>query len=266
MLGFRYVKGVGEAAASAIVEARDRAGPFASLADIMERTGLQREALENLVNAGAFDSLQAGPSTPLRSAQDERVSSPTAHPECSEMEPQAEWNAVEGPDRRATLWEVGLRYRPVGYQMALPFPVEQDMAQLPAQSPWDVMLEEYRTLGLHPSGHFMAMLRPYLGEEVLSSQDIVDLEDGMEVTVSGLVIRRQRPLAKAVFITLEDEFGHVPLVVWPKVYQRYRLAIREPVLVVRGEISRREGTMNIAVHYVVGAHEMRNMPKAKRWQ
>ena len=180
-----------------------------------------------------------------------------AHPERS---------PVEGPGRRATLWEVGLRYRPVGYQMALPFPVEQDMAQLPTQSPWDVMLEEYRTLGLHPSGHFMAMLRPYLGEEVLSSQDIVDLEDGMEVTVSGLVIRRQRPLAKAVFITLEDEFGHVPLVVWPKVYQRYRLAIREPVLVVRGEISRREGTMNIAAHHVVGAHEMRNMPKAKSWQ
>ena len=140
------------------------------------------------------------------------------------------------------------------------------MAQLPAQSPWDVMLEEYRTLGLHTSGHFMAMLRPYLGEEVLSSQNVVDLVDGTEVTVSGLVIRRQRPLAKAVFITLEDEFGHVPLVVWPKVYQRYRLAIRELVLVVRGEISRREGTMNIAVHYVVGAHEMRNMPKAKRWQ
>ena len=190
---------------------------------------MQREALENLVSAGAFDSLQAGPSTPLRSAQDERVSSPTAHPECSEMEPQAEWNAVEGPDRRATLWEVGLRYRPAGYQMALPLPVEQDMAQLPAQSPWDVMLEEYRTLGLHPGGHFMAMLRPYLGEEVLSSQDVIDLVDGTEVTVSGL-------------------------------------AIREPVLVVRGEISRREGTMNIAVHHVVGAHELRNMPKAKSWQ
>ena len=142
------------------------------------------------------------------------------------MEPQAEWNAVEGPDRRATLWEVGLRYRPAGYQMALPFPVEQDMAQLPAQSPWDVMLEEYRTLGLHPGGHFMAMLRPYLGKEVLSSQDVIDLVDGTEVTVSGL-------------------------------------AIREPVLVVRGEISRREGTMNIAVHHVVGTHEMRNMAQSQ---
>ena len=61
LLGFRYVKGVGEAAASAIVEARDRGGPFASLADAMERTGLQREALENLVSAGAFDSLHNPP-------------------------------------------------------------------------------------------------------------------------------------------------------------------------------------------------------------
>ena len=42
---------------------------------------------------------------------------------------------------------------------------------------------------------------------------LVALDDGVEVTVAGLVIRRQHPGANAIFITLEDEFGHVPLVV-----------------------------------------------------
>ena len=81
----------------------EKGGPFTSLADAMERTGLLREAIENLVNAGAFDSLTT--------------------------------------DRRAALWEVGLRYRPGGYQQALPLPVEQDMPGLPPQSQWEAMAQ-----------------------------------------------------------------------------------------------------------------------------
>ncbi|MCH8349291.1 MAG: DNA polymerase III subunit alpha [Chloroflexi bacterium] len=232
LLGLLYVKGVGEAAATSIVQARERDGAFRSLADAMERTGLRREALENLVTAGAFDPLV--------------------------------------PERRAGLWEVGLRYRPknsspAGYQLALPLPVEQDMAELPGQSQWEVMLEEYRTLSMHPKGHLMAMLRPHLGSEVLSSQQVLDLPDGTEVTVAGLVIRRQRPLAKAVFITLEDEFGHVPLIVWPKMFMRYRLVLREPVLIVRGEVSRRDGTMNIVAKHVEDTRRLQHLPKSKNW-
>ena len=248
LLGLRYVKGVGERAAAAIVKARDRGGTFSSIADAMERTGLQREALENLVSAGAFDQL------------------PAAGGRGAPRDAGETGGALATRDRRGALWEVGLRYRPAGHQMALPLPVEQDMAGLPSQSSWEVMLEEYRTMGLHPGGHFMAMLRPYLGAEVLNSQEVVSLADGTEVAVSGLVIRRQRPLSKAVFITLEDEFGHIPLAVWPREYQRYRLAIREPVLVVRGEVSRRDGVMNIVVRHVIAAHEMQNLPKAKSWQ
>ena len=44
-------------AAKAIVEARDRQGSFISIGEFMERTGLVREALENMADAGAFDSL-----------------------------------------------------------------------------------------------------------------------------------------------------------------------------------------------------------------
>ena len=42
----------------------------------------------------------------------------------------------------------------------------------------------------------MEMLRPHLSEDVVPSHEIVDLEDGAEVTVAGLVIRRQRPLGR----------------------------------------------------------------------
>ena len=74
-LGFLNVASVGSAAAKAILEARENEGPFTSVADFMERTGLLQEALENLADAGAFDCLSC--------------------------------------DRRSVKWEIGLRYRPV---------------------------------------------------------------------------------------------------------------------------------------------------------
>ena len=226
LVGFLNVKGLAESRAEAIVEARERDRPFQSLADFMRRTGLQREAVENLVAAGAFDSLV--------------------------------------PDRRAALWEVGLLYRPVGAQLALPLPVEQDMAELPSLSDWEAMLGEYRTMGLHPGGHFMAYLRPRL-PEVVPSNEIADLEDGTQVTAAGLVIRRQHPAANAVFVTLEDEFGHTPLVVWQAVFERYRLVLREPVLKIRGLVSRRHGTMNVVVQHVESIKAQYELPKSKNW-
>ena len=172
LLGFSQVRGVGETGAAAVVQAREQGSPFDSLADAMERTGLQREAIENLVAAGAFDSLvQKRPSTGSGRTGDPASSPPFIKGGWGDfdeplqdrlVEPRAAPGSTNTPDRRTALWEVGLRYRPGGAQLALPLPVEQDMAELPPQDQWEVMLEEYRTLGLHPKGHLMAMLRPHL--------------------------------------------------------------------------------------------------------
>ena len=244
LLGLRYVRGLGDTVAYQAVAARDKGGLFKSLADAMERTGLQREAIENLVTAGAFDSLAAD--WDAKSGEPNKVNEKTG--------------------RRQALWEVGLRYRAINTQQPLPLPVEQDMTQLPEQSQWEIMGEEYRILGLYPDGHLMAMARPYLRRGILSSRDIESRADGDIVTVAGLVIRRQRPLSKAVFLTLEDEFGHIPLVVWPVEVARYRQIIREPMLIIMGEVSRRDGTMNIVAKHVEPMPSMENLPKSKNWQ
>ena len=227
MLGLLNVKGLGEANAGAIVRARERGGRFRSLADAMERSGLRREAVESLIAAGAFDSMT--------------------------------------PDRRSALWKVGLLYQPAGAQKTLRLPVEQDMAQLPMMTDWEAMLDEYRTMGVHPGGHFMAYMREHLPGDITPSREVIDLEDGAEVTVAGLVIRRQHPNANAVFVTLEDEFGHVPLVIWPQVFERYRLVIREPVLKVRGFVSRRDETMNVVARHIEGIPLDHVLPPSKNW-
>ena len=227
LLGLLNVRGVGDAAATTIVRERDTNGPYTSLADFMRRTGLQREAVDNLLLAGAFDSLV--------------------------------------PARRQAMWEAGLLYRPAGAQLALPLPVEQDMAELPSMSVWESMAGEYQTMGVYPRGHLMAHVRPHLPRDVTPSHYVPGLDDGEEVTVAGLIIRRQRPLAKAVFITLEDEFGHVPMIVWPAVYERYRLILKEPVLLARGVVSRRDGTMNVVLTHAESIDMLLHTPRSKDW-
>jgi error-prone DNA polymerase len=127
------------------------------------------------------------------------------------------------------------------------------------------MEDEYRTLGLYPRGHILGMLRERLDRRIATSQDLANLPHGTEVTVAGLVVRRQRPLGRAVYLTLEDEFGHSPMVVWPQVYQKLRLVLREPLLVVRGAVNRQEGTMNIVVRQARSLRGLPKMPQAKNW-
>ncbi|MBA7714082.1 Error-prone DNA polymerase [subsurface metagenome] len=147
-------------------------------------------------------------------------------------------------------WEIGLRYRPVNSQLPLPLPVEQDLVELKAPGDWERMKEEYNVLSLFPAGHIMARLRPRFNGGFRTSRDIDKLGDGAGVTTAGLVIRRQRPHGKVVYITLEDEFGHIPCMVFGKVYERHEHKFRSPFLIVKGRLSRREGTCNVVITQV----------------
>ena len=55
-LGLQLVKGIGEQH-EALLDAERERGPYRSLADVVERTGLPEEVLERLIRSGAMDSL-----------------------------------------------------------------------------------------------------------------------------------------------------------------------------------------------------------------
>jgi error-prone DNA polymerase len=107
------------------------------------------------------------------------------------------------------------------------------------------MVGEYAVMDLYPRGHLMELVRELLPPGVVRSDELRFVGDGVSVLAAGRVIRRQHPSGKAIFLTLEDEYGHIPVMMFPDTYKRLRHAIREPVLLVRGKVSRREGTMNI---------------------
>ena len=72
--------------------------------------------------------------------------------------------------------------------------------------------------------------------------------NGARIAVAGLVLVRQRPgTAKGViFITLEDETGIANIIVWRKLYERYRRAvIAGRALKVTGRVQRESGVTHV---------------------
>ncbi len=226
-LGFLSVLGLGKASAGSIERGREERGGFRNIGDFLERTGVLEEVALNLADAGAFDSIEN--------------------------------------NRRIVKWEIGLRYRPINSQLPLSLPIEQDLVELDAPGDWERMKGEYNVLSLFPAGHVMAKLRPRFSKGMHCSRDIARLADGVEVVTAGLVIRRQRPHGKVVFMTLEDEFGLIPLMVFPQVYESYEYEFKSPFLVIRGKLTRRDGTYNVVVSRVKPFRVLERIPESKNW-
>lgn len=77
--------------------------------------------------------------------------------------------------------------------------------------------------------------------------------NGARIAVAGLVILRQRPgTAKGViFLTLEDETGVVNVIVWRKLYERFRRAvIAGRCLRVIGRLQREGGVIHVIAEQI----------------
>ena len=241
-MGLTHVRKISTATASSILKERSATsgkGPFISLADFISRTGIPLEIVNSLSAAGALDSLGD-----LKINTNER-----SHFECN--------SNVKTVDRRLLRWESGLRHRKRyekkdgSRQLAMEMPTEQDMVTLPKENEWERMIGEYTTIGMYPEGHLMAKIRSQLPAKVAKSNEVRNYANGEQISVAGLVIRRQRPSSKTIFLTLEDEFGHSPLLIWARDYKRLKPLIKQSLILARGSVSRREGTMNIIVQTII---------------
>ena len=63
-----------------------------------------------------------------------------------------------------------------------------------------------------------------------------------------------------------DEFGHIPIIVWLDVYQRFKLQFKEPFVIVTGQVSRRDGTFNLIAQKARTFKGNVKPPPAKSWR
>lgn len=208
-LGFRYVKGLREAAGRAIVAAR-AAGPFRSIADLTARAGLARDEIQALAAIGALAPL--------------------------------------GVTRRAALW-AATRPAPGLLFAGSEEESEREASPLPEMNELDRLVTDYAGTGVTIGRHPMALRRAALARAgVTRARDLPRVPAGAWVRVAGSVIVRQRPgTAKGfVFLSLEDETGIANVIVTPPLFARHRpTLVSEPFLLVEGIAQTQDGVISI---------------------
>jgi error-prone DNA polymerase len=210
-LGFRQIKGLKEEDANWIVAARNNGYPDPEA--LWLRAGLRPSVLTRLAEADAF----------------------------SEM----------GLTRRDALWQVK------AIQSPKPLPLFNDpidgegidapQVALPVMQLGEEVVEDYVSTRLTLRAHPMELLRPTL-PGLVTHAALSEVPLGC-YSVCGLVITRQRPgtASGVIFLTLEDETGVSNVVVWPKVYERFRrIVMGGRLLRVTGYLQRK----GIVVHLI----------------
>ncbi|WP_325917948.1 error-prone DNA polymerase [Pseudomonas frederiksbergensis] len=184
-MGLRLIKGFREDDARRIEAAR-RQRLFIDVADLGERARLDARALEQLADADALRGL-AG-------------------------------------DRHRARWEIAGVEKQLGLFAGLPSQEEPPVA-LPTPTVGENLFADYATVGTTLGPHPLALLRSELrARRCRSSRELQAVEHGRNVSVAGLVTGRQRPgtASGVTFVTLEDEFGNLNVVVWRDLAERQR--------------------------------------------
>jgi DNA polymerase III alpha subunit/very-short-patch-repair endonuclease len=197
-LGLRQIRGFREEDARRLVNARQE--PYRSIRDLWLRSGISRAGLERLAEADAFRSI--------------------------------------GLDRRAALWEVRA-LDPLSAAERLPlFAAAEGIAERDLQSEAKVALplmpqsehvvNDYRALSLSLKAHPVSFLREqFAAQTIVEAGRLPEIRSGRRVSVAGLVLVRQRPgtASGVIFATLEDETGIANVIIWPKIFERYRAVV-----------------------------------------
>jgi error-prone DNA polymerase len=271
-LGMRYVKGLREETAQAIVQERAR-GPFISIDDLAQRVPvMQKREAVMLAEIGALNFIGAHLGTPTGGA----VREPPLH-------------------RRDALWQVERATRPAGpllgdrnskfetrnsgeaqstgpgsaelsYNSAAlndetrnsKFETRNSTAAtspLAPMTPEERLVADFRgtgmTVGPHPMAYRRAEMKA-LG--VRSAVELRRVPSGMPVRIAGCVIARQRPgTAKGfVFLSLEDETGIANAIITPDVFEQNRVTVvKEQFLLIEGQLQNQDHVISVKAERVL---------------
>ena len=69
-----------------------------------------------------------------------------------------------------------------------------------------------------------------------------------------------------MFVTIEDETGDAQVILWPQAFRENRRQLGSQVLLVRGTVSRWDGTANVIASDVRGIHPHVPMPASHDWR
>jgi error-prone DNA polymerase len=287
-MGLRYVRGLREEAAEALVRERTRA-PFVSIHDLTRRVPeLHKDELTTLAEIGALNSIGIEACAPQGSTSFDAPSGtaeavPFAKPihennsdgfvidgfvipisertreakesRNSQLGTRDSGHPTRSPKlhRRDALWQVERAVRAAG-------PLLEAQPEPDSPSPLQPMNHEERLVadfhgtGLTVGPHPMAYRREWLNAMgIRRASELRDLPNGKRLRIGGCVITRQRPgTAKGfVFVSLEDETGVANAIITPDLFHQNRLLLTsERFLAIEGILQNQDNVISVRAERV----------------
>ncbi len=240
--GLAAVKGVGEGAVLAMLEARERLGSFSSLYEFCEEVdlgkGINRRTIESLIQCGAFDAMM------LQEGQEPDLGDTRARL-MALLDGALESGQRRQRDRRMGQTNLFADLNAAaGAASALP-------ANLPAVSyrRWeerDILAAEKESLGFYISGHPLERHRKELEEFAnATTADLAKMKGSQEVALGAIItsIRdlKTRKGERMAVLQVEDLEGYAEVVVFPDAYRAcYNLLNEDEAVLISGRPEKEE--------------------------
>ncbi len=209
-LGWNKVRGLSKKEADEIVAQR----PFHSVSDFLNRTRITADVLLRLAMGDTFK--------------------------------------VFGEDQRHSLWRILDEKIKHDVQLDMFSGVNSGSQQSLFEdlSEWQAVQSDYSTFGLSTRSHPMVPLRKLRKLKAMTTYEAKRTKPKTYVRAAGLILVRQKPPTAngTCFSAIEDEHGFLDMVLFPKVYEKYKqVFLNNCFLIVGGFIERDGHTVTLKV-------------------
>lgn len=228
--GLSALKSIGKGVIDSIVEERNERGEFTSLNDFVVRlTGkeVNKRTIESFIKAGAFDSFG------LKRRQLMMI-----YVQVVDSITKDKKNNMAG---QMTLFDFASEEDKQDYEIQVP-----DVAEF---TKLELLAFEKEVIGVYVSGHpleeYMSLWKKkvtVVSTDFVNEDDDMKVKDGNRETIGGIVTSVTMKSTKSnkvmAFFTLEDIYGTVEVIVFPKDFEKYRFVLKEDErLFVTGRVS-----------------------------
>ncbi len=226
--GLTAIKNVGQNIVQAVIEERERGGPFTDLTSLLSRVqhkDLNKKSLESLIKCGALDSLGTERNRALQSIDELLKFS----------------SIVKRQQKESQVGLFGDNFSPSALKLK----------DTPPASAQEKLVWEKELLGLYISDHPLNRFKPKMeAAKVTLLKDVKLGNSDRRARMAGIVCGLRRIVTKAgqpmLFAKLEDLTDTIEVVVFPETLSRSQAVWQEnKIILIVGKVSHRNGELKV---------------------
>lgn len=264
--GLKAIKNVGTNVIAEISRVREEKGKFKSFTDFCQKLdglALNKRQIESLIKCGAFDSLGYKRKQLLQGYED--------------IVDGALYQKRRSVEGQLSMFEGDIA-KEIDKENILNTENIPDNGEFTSKQ---ILSMEKEMSGIYLSGHPLSEYEALLDdntttncseifeahEHIAEETEESKLKDGDNVVVGGIIIKKQRKITKndktMAFLTLEDLYGSIEVIIFPKIYSKYLQYLDEDnIVLIYGFLNMaEEETPKIICNKIVPISEMRAKSK-----